>query len=281
MFGCSNAHSATVSSMAAMSERPRVVPVPVRREQIVSIIERQGFARVVELSRAFGVSEVTIRADLDALAEAHVIERVHGGAVAGVRALAKEPDFELAMTRATSEKRRIGHAAAALVGSDQSVLIDAGSTTTAVARALLARDDLSGVVVFTNSLTIAFEFEAGEPRFTVGVTGGTVRHKQHSLVDPFGDMFVGLIRGDICFIGCNGVSVEGITNSSMPEVSMKKRFMDASRQRVVVADSSKIGKTQLARVAPLDAVDLLITGVEAPEANLAPLREAGVTIHLV
>ena len=137
------------------------------------------------------------------------------------------------------------------------------------------------MVVFTNSLTIAFEFEVGEPRFTVGVTGGTVRHKQHSLVDPLGDMFMGLIRGDICFIGCNGVSVDGITNSSMPDVMMKKRFMESSRRRVVVADSSKIGKTQLARVAPLEAIDLLITGVETPETHLAPLREAGVAIQQV
>jgi DeoR family transcriptional regulator of aga operon len=267
--------------MAGMPEWSRALPASVRREQIVSIIERQGFARVTELSRAFSVSEVTIRTDLDALAEARVIERVHGGAVAGIRALAQEPGFELAMTRATSEKRRIGHAAAAMVGPDQSVLIDAGSTTTSVARALLAREDLSGVVVFTNSLTIALEFEAGEARFTVGVTGGTVRHKQHSLVDPLGDMFMGLIRGDICFIGCNGVSVDGITNSSMPDVMMKKRFMESSRQVVVVADSSKIGKTQLARVAPLEAVDLLITGVETPEVHLAPLREAGVAIQQV
>jgi len=264
-----------------MPEWSQALPASVRREQIVSVIERQGFARVAELSRTFAVSEVTIRTDLDALAEAHVIQRVHGGAVAGIRALAQEPDFELAMTRATSEKRRIGHAAAAMVESDQSVLIDAGSTTTSVARALLARDDLTGVVVFTNSLTIAFEFEAGDPQFTVGVTGGTVRHKQHSLVDPLGDMFMGLIRGDICFIGCNGISLDGVTNSSMPEVIMKRRFMDSSRTRVVVADSTKVGKTQLARVAALNLVDLLITGVETPEANLAPLREAGVAIQQV
>ncbi|MBK7822705.1 MAG: DeoR/GlpR transcriptional regulator [Tessaracoccus sp.] len=264
-----------------MTQGSPILPASVRREQIVSIVERQGFARVTELSRAFQVSEVTIRTDLDALAVAHVIERVHGGAVAGHRALATEPALELAMTRATSEKRRIGHAAAAMVTRDQSVLIDAGSTTTAVARALLARDDLSGVVVFTNSLTIAFEFERGEQQFTVGVTGGTVRHKQHSLVDPLGDMFMGLIRGDICFIGCNGVSAEGVTNSSMPEVIMKKRFMESSRKRVLVADSTKIGRTQLARVAPLSDIDLLITGVETPEANLEPIREAGVAVQQV
>ncbi|MBN9214927.1 MAG: hypothetical protein ABS62_00870 [Microbacterium sp. SCN 70-200] len=262
-----------------MPEWSPSVPAAVRREHVVSIIERQGFARVAELSRLLSISEVTVRSDLDYLAEANVIQRVHGGAIAGIRSTAQVPDYELALTRAITEKRRIGNAAAALVESEMAVLLDAGTTTLAIARALLARDDLRGVVVFTNSLTIGLELGVAESSLTVVVTGGTVRHKQRSLVDPLGDMFVGSVHGDLCFIGCNGVSAAGFTNSSLPDVTMKRRFLDAAERRVIVADSSKIGKSQVIRIAPLSRADLLITGSEAPEAQLEPLRESGLAIE--
>ncbi|CAN7388513.1 DeoR/GlpR family DNA-binding transcription regulator [Microbacterium sp. LjRoot45] len=263
-----------------MPEWSQPVPAAVRREQVVSIIERQGFARVAELSRLLSISEVTVRADLDYLAEANVIQRVHGGAIAGIRSTAQVPDYELALTRAITEKRRIGYAAAALIESEMAVLLDAGTTTLAIARALLTRDDLRGVVVFTNSLTIALELGVAEHLTTV-VTGGTVRHKQRSLVDPLGDMFVGSVHGDLCFIGCNGVSTAGFTNSSLPDVTMKRRFLDAAERRIIVADSSKIGKSQVIRIAPLDRADLLITGTEAPEPHVDALRESGLQVEVV
>lgn len=264
-----------------MPEWSPAVPAAVRREQVVSIIERQGFARVAELSRLLGISEVTVRADLDYLAEANVIQRVHGGAISGIRSAAHVPDYERALTRAITEKRRIGHAAAALVESEMAVLIDAGTTTLAVARALLAREELRGVVVFTNSLTIGLELGVAESRLTVVVTGGTVSHKQRSLVDPLGDMFVGSVHADLCFVGCNGVSLNGFTNSSLPDVTMKKRFLAAAERRIFVADSSKLGKSQVIQIARLDEIDQLITGVEAPDTEVAALRDAGLAIDLV
>lgn len=263
-----------------MPEWSPAVPAAVRREQVVSIIERQGFARVAELSRMLGISEVTVRGDLDYLAEANVIQRVHGGAISGIRSTAQVPDYERALTRAITEKRRIGHAAAALIESEMAVVIDAGTTTLAVARALLAREELTGVVVFTNSLTIGLELGAAESRLTVVVTGGTVRHKQRSLVDPLGDMFVGSVHADLAFVGCNGVSLNGFTNSSLPDVTMKRRFLDAAERRIMVADSSKLGKSQVIQIAPLTAVDLLVTGTEAPDAEVESLREHGLHVDL-
>ncbi|GAB3633095.1 DeoR/GlpR family DNA-binding transcription regulator [Microbacterium sp. AGC85] len=264
-----------------MPEWSQSVPATVRREQIVSIIERQGFARVQELSRTLSVSEVTVRSDLDLLAEENVIQRVHGGAISGIKSTAQSPDYERALARAVTEKRRIGNAAAALVDSEMAILLDAGTTTLAIARALRAREDLRGVVVFTNSLTIALELGVAEPHhITVVVTGGTVNYKQRSLIDPLGDMFIGSVHSDICFIGCNGVSSRGFTNSSLPEVTMKRRYLDSAARAIVVADSSKIGKSQVIQVAPLQRIDMLVTGVEAPPVELEALREAGLTIEL-
>lgn len=254
-------------------------PAVARREQILSMIEQRGFAKVAQLSKHFHVSEVTVRADLDALAESHAIQRVHGGAVAGLRSAALELPFEQSLMTSSNEKRRIGHAAAALVGSNQAVILDVGTTTTAIARSLIAREDLENVVVITNALNIALEFESSIPRFTVVVTGGTLRPMQHSLVDPLAGVILDRIRAEIAFVGCNGIdSIAGVTNVNLPEADMKRRMLATAARAVVVADSSKLGIIQLSRVVPLADIDTLVTGEEASEERLLELREAGLEV---
>jgi DeoR family transcriptional regulator, aga operon transcriptional repressor len=253
-----------------------------RREKILSIVEQHGFARVSQLSRFLGVSEVTVRADLDVLAESHIIQRVHGGAVAGLRSRALERPFEQAMLTSVEEKKRIGRAAAQLVRSDNAVILDVGTTTTAVARALAVREDIRDVVIITNALNIALEFEKAIPRFTVIVTGGTLRPQQHSLVAPMADMLFDRMQADIAFIGCTGVDrTVGITNANVPEADMKRRMLETAHRGVIVADSMKLGVTQLSRVAPISDVDTLITGAAADPARLRELREAGLEILTV
>lgn len=253
-----------------------------RREKILSIVEQHGFARVSQLSRFLGVSEVTVRADLDVLAESHVIQRVHGGAVSGLRSRALERPFEQSMMTSVEEKKRIGRAAAQLVRSDNAVILDVGTTTTAVARSLAAREDIRDVVIITNALNIALEFEKAIPRFTVIVTGGTLRPQQHSLVAPMADMLFDRMQADIAFIGCTGVDVAvGITNANVPEADMKRRMLETAHRKVIVADSMKLGVTQLSRVAPISDIDTLITGGEADPARLRELRAAGLEILTV
>ena len=262
-------------------------PAAARRERMLSIVEERGFAKVAQLSQLFGISEVTVRSDLDALAEAHAVHRVHGGAVTGSGvAIASrhgglERAFEQSMLAGSEEKARIGREAAALVQSHQAIVLDVGTTTTAIAAALLDRDDLQGVVVITNALNIALLLEPVIPRFTVVVTGGTVRPLQHSLVDPLAGVVFDRIRADLAFIGCSGVdAVAGITNVNLPEADLKRRMLEASARCIVVADSSKLGVTQLSRVAPIDEIDLLITGVEANASEIGLLAATGLSIVL-
>lgn len=253
-----------------------------RRERILAIVEQHGFAKVAQLSKFFRVSEVTIRTDLDALAGSKAIQRVHGGAISGLRSRALERPFERSMLTAVEEKKRIGRASARLVKSYQAVMIDVGSTTTAVARSLAARNDLSGVIIITNALNIALEFEPVIPRFTVIVTGGTLRPEQHSLVDPLADLLFGRVQADIAFVGCTGVDVEvGITNANVPEANIKRRMLEAAHRGIVVADSQKLGLTQLSRVAGLHDIDLLITGADAGNAQLNRIRETGLEVITV
>lgn len=264
--------------MVELSARP---PAAARREQILSIVEERGFARVTQLSQFFGISEVTVRADLDALAELSAVQRVHGGALAATRLPGPERPFEQSMLAGSQEKARIGRTAAALVNSHQTVVLDVGTTTSAIATALLERDDLQGVVVITNALNIALMLEPVIPRFTVVVTGGTVRPLQHSLVDPLAGVVFDRIRADLAFIGCSGVdAISGITNVNLPEADLKRRMLGASARCIVVADSSKLGVTQQSRVAPIGEIHTLITGVEAEAGELALLEATGLRIVL-
>lgn len=256
-------------------------PAAARRAHILSIIEQRGFAKVTQLSRLFGISEVTVRADLDALAVGHGVLRVHGGAVVGSRSAGLERPFEQSMFSAADEKSRIGRAAAALIESDQAIVLDVGTTTTAIAMAMLERDDLQNVVVITNALNIALALESAIPRVTVIVTGGTLRPLQHSLVDPLAGVVLDRIRADLAFIGCSGVdSIAGITNVNLPEADMKRRMLAAAARSIVVADSSKLGVTQLSRVAPIGEIDTLITGAEGDRRQLELLRLAGLRVTL-
>lgn len=250
-----------------------------RRERILDIIEQRGFARVAQLSQYLGISEVTVRSDLDHLAANNAVQRVHGGAISGLRSTALERNFELSLLTAADEKRRIGRLAASIVKSNQAVILDVGTTTTATARALADREDIENVVVITNAINIALEFERVIPRFTVIVTGGTLRPAQHSLVDPLADAVLDRVRADIAFVGCTGVDVQsGITNANVPEADMKRRMLGMAQRAIVVADSSKLGVTQLSRVVPITSVHTLVTGTEASLDKQEELRGAGLEI---
>lgn len=255
------------------------VPAALRRSRLLERLADRGFATVAELAADAGVSAVTIRADLDALADSAAVQRVHGGAVLRSGLAAREQSLEVSLESAADAKRAIGRAAADLVESGQSVLLDVGSTTLQVARALVAREDLVDVTVITNGLTLALELERAMPRFTVIVTGGTLRALQHSLVDPLATVVLDRLHPEIAFIGCNGVDVDrGVTNVNLPEAEVKRRMVAASGRTVVVADGAKLGRTHLGSVAPLDRVDTLITDGGADPGELRRLREAGLRV---
>lgn len=259
------------------------LPAPLRRERIRRLLEERGFVRVGDLRASFGVSGVTARADLDALVEEGGARRVHGGAVPVPAGEAgrpeREPSLEESLAASVVPKQQIAQLAASLVASGQSVILDVGSTALAVARALVARTDLTDVVVITNGLSIALELEAAIPRFTVIVTGGSLRPLQHSLVEPLAATVLRQVHADLAFIGCNGVDAErGVSNINLPEAGVKSLMLAAAERAVVIADGSKLGRTHLGHVGPVSAFDTLVTDAAAGEAEVARLREAGLTV---
>lgn len=257
------------------------IPAEVRRKAILSKMQGQEFIRVSDISTMFRVSEVTARSDLDILAEQGHLRRIRGGAMKVIVPQTEKP-FEETQNANAEQKVAIGQAAAALVHSGESLILDVGTTSMEVARALIARQDVSNLIIFTNSINIAVELERAIPRFTVVVTGGTLRPMQHSLVEPLGCVMLDQINVHTVFLGCNGVSPSiGVTNINLPEAAVKQRMLRAARRRIVVADGSKIGVIELAHLCRTDEIDLLITDASADPAILAELRDRKLEVLVV
>lgn len=254
------------------------LPAPLRQDRIVAIVEgAPGLVRTAALAAALGTSEVTVRQDLATLDLEARIRRVHGGAVRLVAGSGERPLEETAVEHQVA-KAAIGRAAAALVHSGECVVLDVGTTPAAVASALVARTDLVDVTVVTNSLTTALALEPAVPRFTVIVTGGTLRPLQHSLVAPFNNTVVPMIAADVAFLGGTGVDVEhGLTNVNLPETETKRMLAATARRTVVVADGSKFGRAHIGVVRALEDVDVVVTA-EAPADLVDAVRAAGVEV---
>jgi DeoR family transcriptional regulator of aga operon len=256
------------------------VPAELRQERIAGLVQDRGFVRVVDLATRFQVSTVTIRSDLQALEGRGKLHRIRGGAVPASVVPGEQP-FEASELDLATEKAHIGQHAAGMVASGETVLLDVGTTTTAVARALIARSELRDVTVFTTALNVALELERAYPRITVVVTGGTVRPLQHSLVNPLATELLSKLKASIAFIGCNGVDVRGgVTNINLPEAEVKRAMLLAARRGVIVADGSKLGEVELAKVCDLDEVSLVITDQTADPAVVAEIQSAGCEVEL-
>ncbi len=236
--------------------------IQARRSEILSLARQNGEVSAAELSKLLGVSEVTVRSDLKALATAGQLRRTRGGARLPLD-IQREFPLEETSRKHSAAKRRIGRAAAALVQDGETVFLDVGSTTTEVARAL--PPTLRGVTIITNGLNIALELER-LPNVRVIVTGGMLRPLQHSLVSPYALEMLGRIHANRLFLGCNGVSARaGVTNANHEEAEIKRIMVHQAREVVVVADHSKLGQVSQAQVASVSAVDTLITDRHSSE----------------
>ena len=261
-----------------VSDRPVALKAALRHDAIRREIEVKGQVSVADLRDRLDVSEVTIRGDLEHLERRGVLTRIRGGAVAS-RNRTLEMPLEETSTTNRAEKMAIGARAAAMVKDGQTVIIDVGSTTTEMAKAL--SPDLNRVVVITNGLNIALILEAVRG-ISVIVTGGTLRTLQHSLVAPMGTLLLDQLNADVAFLGCNGIDpARGFTNTNIAEAEIKQAMVRSAEKVVVLADHDKIGKVASAFVADISAADLLITDDGADETMLRNLKSEGLAIDVV
>lgn len=251
-----------------------------RRQQILSVVRASEFARIQDLSRRFGVSEVTIRSDVDVLARDGGVRRVRGGVM---RVLETVPElrYEARSASHLAEKQAIGAVAAAMLSDGDSVILDAGTTTMEIAHAIADRSDLVDVTVFTAGLNVALALERAIPRIQVIVTGGSLRPQQHSLVEPMSLLVLERIRAGIAFVGCNGLDPAlGVMAMSLPDSALKQAIIAAAHKSVLVADASKFSQTALVRVCPFEDVDLVLTAGAPEPSALQLVRDRGVDVTI-
>lgn len=249
----------------------------VRHQAILEVLREAGRASVGHLREHLGVSSVTVREDLKYLESKGSLVRTRGGAFA-IPGRRREMPLELTSQTNADEKQLIGRLAASRLKNGQTVIIDVGSTTTELAKALPS--DLVDVVVITNGLNIALLLE-NRPGISVVVTGGTLRPLQHSLVAPLGTVLLEKLNADIAFIGCNGVDIaRGFTNTNLAEAEIKQAMIESAHESVFLADHSKLGQVASAFVAGFDQADLLITDDGADSQVLADFRSAGLAVDV-
>ena len=226
-----------------------------RRRLILERIRERGAVKTSELSKLFSVSEITIRKDLQELAERGEILRTHGGAVTR-DSLVFEPSYQEKIALHVEEKRRIGKAAAALIEEDMAVFIGNGTTTMEIVHHL---DPVKPFKAFTNALTHAMEL-ADLPYVDLSVIGGHLRWKSYAMVGPLAKKALDGVYFDLVFLGADGVSPEqGITIPSLNEAETAREIMLAGQKVVIVADHSKFGKVTHGRIAKIDEIDVIIT----------------------
>jgi DeoR family transcriptional regulator of aga operon len=260
------------------TDHPVALKAALRHDTIRRAIEVNGRVSIADLKDRLGVSEVTIREDLKYLESRGVLTRVRGGAVVS-RNGTMEMSLEETSTTNHAEKKAIAAQAAAMVENGQTIIIDVGSTTTELAKAL--SPELARVVVITNGLNIALILE-GLPGVSVIVTGGTLRPLQHSLVAPMGTLLLDQLKADVAFLGCNGVDpIRGFTNTNIAEAEIKQAMVRSAGKTVFLADHNKIGEVASAFVTDISGADLLITDDAADASVLGNLRGDGLAIEVV
>jgi len=241
-----------------------------RQSWILDQIKQHGGVRVADLVRSSGVSDMTIRRDIEVLAERGLVGKVHGGAVALDRAT-DEPGYATKSTRQRAEKLAIARAAAALVQPGQAIGISAGTTTAALAHELVGIPELT---VVTNSIPVADAFyQGGRPDQTVVLSGGT-RTPSDALVGLVAHEALSQVNLDILFLGVHGMHARtGFTTPNLAEADINRALLATAREVVVVADHTKWDLIGIATVAPLSAAHVVVSDTGLSSEAIASLRE--------
>lgn len=253
-----------------------------RRREILERVRAAGTVRVTDLVRELGVSDMTVRRDLDRLTQDGEVQKIHGGAKLPAGSSAAEPGFTHKAELQLSEKAAIAAVAATIVKPGMSVSLNSGTTTYALARTLRQIPDIT---VVTNSPRIADVLhDAPVAGQTVVLLGG-VRTPSDALVGPLATAALRTLHVDVCFMGVHGLSErDGLTTPNMMEAEINKLFLERCDRSVVLADSTKWGLSGLYHIADLADVDTLVAddaldaharhvlGQHIPNLRLEPVR---------
>ena len=247
-----------------------------RREQILTLLKKDGSVKVVDLVKRFGVSIETIRRDLEALEGEGFLRRVYGGAVRESRR-SEETLLQERMVQNAAEKERIGKAAAAFVQDGDVIGIDVGTTTLEMARALLQRD--LRIIVITNSIQIAATLSASE-KIEVILIGGRVRHGELSVGGHMlTEANMRLFQTDKLFLGVGGITDKfGITDFREEETAFRRIGIERTKEVYALADHSKFGVTAMYHVCDADRIHTVVTDAGTGRDMISALRMKGAQV---
>jgi len=254
---------------------PRDLIPAERRNRILELLRAQGSVRVSTLGELLGVTEVTIRRDLERLERQGLLERTHGGAIHTQR-MRLEPLYTEKHLRHQEEKRAIGAVAASLVEDGDTLLINSGSTTLQIFRHLAGKD----VRIITSNMGVTLETMG--LGLDIMLTGGTYREQSNSLVGPIAILTLQQVYGSKCFIGVDGISPKcGLTTPILREAEVARTMIERTRGEVIiVADHSKFGVVSNYLTASLDKVDRIVTDDGFNEDYRSDLEAFGIEITI-
>ncbi|MFN3265985.1 MAG: DeoR/GlpR family DNA-binding transcription regulator [Deinococcales bacterium] len=242
-----------------------------RRSQIIVLLEQQGSVLVEQLAPHFGVSQVTIRKDLSELEERGLLQRTHGGAIYAHKSL-YNPSFGEKINFQKAQKKAIALAALSYISEGDSVILGAGSTVLALARAL--KNHFRRLLVITNSIPVAIEL--AETTWTVILTGGEVRQHSMALIGADAVRSLAPYHADKVFFGATGVSLRaGYTTPNAEMSNITRVMLESAATAFALVDSSKLGQTTLVQFATLADAKTLITDAAVSQEFLSAIQEQG------
>lgn len=244
-----------------------------RQKEILDALHRDGRVEVPELAERLAISAITIRRDLDQLAESGALRRVRGGAVTNSLRGEGLP-FELRAVDDSPLKARLGRAAVALITDGEAVAVDSGTTGAAAAHALANRS----VTAMPFSVQGIAALAAGSG-VTLLIPGGSVRRPEGTIVGPLAHQSLSSLRFDTAILTCCAAApAVGVTAYDVDDAAIKRALRHASERTILIAEGAKFTRSAMAVVCRLDEVDVLVTDDSAPADTLADLREAGVHV---
>jgi DeoR/GlpR family transcriptional regulator of sugar metabolism len=246
-----------------------------RHRRILDAVLQAGQLGVTQLAELTGTSEMTVRRDLEQLADQGMLERYRGGART-LTLRGEEPPFTVRTHESREAKRRIAEAVAELIADGEAVVLDSGTTCLEVARLLTPRR----LTVMPLSMHAANAL-TGAARLRLLLPGGEPRPEELALTGPLAQASLAALRFDTAILGCCGLTAAGLTAHDLADAAIKRAIIASAHRVIAVADPAKLSRTALAFVAPVSALSMVVTTDDAAEEDTKALAAAGTIVHTV
>jgi DeoR/GlpR family transcriptional regulator of sugar metabolism len=244
-----------------------------RHRRILDAVQQAGELGVGRLAELTGTSEMTVRRDLEQLADQGMLERYRGGA-RSLSLRGEAPPFAVRLQEGQDGKRRIARAVADLIADGEAVVLDSGTTCLEVARLLTTRR----LTVMPLSLHTANTL-AGAPQLRLLLPGGEPRTDELALTGPLAEASLAALRFDTAILGCCGLTAAGLTAYDLADAAIKRAIIASAHRIIAVADPAKLSRTTLAFVTPVSTLTMVVTTNDADEEHTTALAAAGTIVH--